>query len=365
MEKKNRKKFDLMDYFSAIRIAAALLLSLLIVFAIILFVSEMPGVAIQKLMTGPLETKRSFFNVIVRGIPLVFTGLGLTLCLKSGIFNISSDASFYMGAVVATAIAISWPLPNIVHQIVLIGAAAIVGGLISMLPVIVNKYTRVNPVVLAIMAHSIFYYFGLSIISSFFLEKSGSWGSYKFPDDARLGTMIKGTSLHYGFVIVILVTLFVIFLMNKTSFGYKVRVTGSNPAFAKTSGIRTGFIILLAQFIGGAIAGMGGAIEMVGVYKRFQWQTQTNYVWDGLLIYMLANGNPVFIPITAFFIAYLRVGAEIMSRSSDLDPEIVTFLQGIIILLVASQRFLYFLKKRHDQKLSLKQAEAEEGGAAA
>lgn len=354
-----------MDYFSAIRIAAALLLSLLIVFAIILFVSEMPGVAIQKLMTGPLETKRSFFNVIVRGIPLVFTGLGLTLCLKSGIFNISSDASFYMGAVVATAIAISWPLPNIVHQIVLIGAAAIVGGLISMLPVIVNKYTRVNPVVLAIMANSIFYYFGLSIISSFFLEKSGSWGSYKFPDDARLGTMIKGTSLHYGFVIVILVTLFVIFLMNKTSFGYKVRVTGSNPAFAKTSGIRTGFIILLAQFIGGAIAGMGGAIEMVGVYKRFQWQTQTNYVWDGLLIYMLANGNPVFIPITAFFIAYLRVGAEIMSRSSDLDPEIVTFLQGIIILLVASQRFLYFLKKRHDQKLSLKQAEAEEGGAAA
>ncbi len=365
MEKKNRKKFDLMDYFSAIRIAAALLLSLLIVFAIILFVSEMPGVAIQKLMTGPLETKRSFFNVIVRGIPLVFTGLGLTLCLKSGIFNISSDASFYMCAVVATAIAISWPLPNIVHQIVLIGAAAIVGGLISMLPVIVNKYTRVNPVVLAIMANSIFYYFGLSIISSFFLEKSGSWGSYKFPDDARLGTMIKGTSLHYGFVIVILVTLFVIFLMNKTSFGYKVRVTGSNPAFAKTSGIRTGFIILLAQFIGGAIAGMGGAIEMVGVYKRFQWQTQTNYVWDGLLIYMLANGNPVFIPITAFFIAYLRVGAEIMSRSSDLDPEIVTFLQGIIILLVASQRFLYFLKKRHDQKLSLKQAEAEEGGAAA
>lgn len=365
MEKKNQKKFDIMNYFSAIRIFAALALSLVVVFVIILFVSEMPGLAIQKLMTGPLETKRSFFNVVVRAIPLIFTGLALTLCLKSGIFNISSDASFYMGAVVATAIAIAVPLPNIVHQIVLIAAAAVVGGLISMLPVIVNKYTRVNPVVLAIMANSIFYYFGLSIISSFFLEQSGSWGSYKFPDDARLGTMIKGTSLHYGFLIVILVTIFVIFLMNKTSFGYKVRVTGSNPAFAKVSGIRTGFVILMAQFVGGAIAGMGGAIEMVGVYRRFQWQSQTQYVWDGLLIYMLSNGNPTFIPLTAFFIAYLRVGAEIMSRATDLDPEIVTFLQGIIILLVASQRFLYFLKKRHDQKMSLKQAEAEEGGAAA
>ena len=161
----------------------------------------------------------------------------------------------------------------------------------------------------------------------------------------------------------IVVTLLVIFLMNKTSFGYKVRVTGSNPTFAKASGIKTGLVILMAQFLGGAIAGMGGAIEIVGVYKRFQWQTQTNYVWDGLLIYMLANGNPIYIPLTAFFIAYLRVGAEIMSRASDLDPEIVTFLQGIIILLVASQRFLYFIKQRHDQKMSLKQAE--EGGAAA
>ena len=214
------------------------------------------------------------------------------------------------------------------------------------------------------MANSIFYYFGMSIVSSFFLEPGGTWGSYKFPDHARMGTMIQGTTLHYGFLVMIAVTIFVIILMNKTSFGYKVRVTGSNPDFAKASGIKTSFVILLAQFIGGAIAGMGGAIEVVGVYKRFQWQSQTNYVWDGLLIYMLSNGNLTYIPLTAFFIAYLRVGAEIMSRATGLDPEIVTFLQGIIIFLVASQKFLYFIKRRHDQKMSLKQAE-EEGGAAA
>lgn len=77
-----------------------------------------------------------------------------------------------MGAVVASAIAIACPLPNGLHQLALISAAAVVGGVISMLPVIVNKYTKVNPVVLAIMANSIFYYFGLSIISSFSLRKA-------------------------------------------------------------------------------------------------------------------------------------------------------------------------------------------------
>ena len=73
MEKNQKRKFDIMDYFSVIRTIAALLLSMVIVFVIILFVSETPGLAIQKLMTGPLETKRSFFNVVVRAIPLVFT----------------------------------------------------------------------------------------------------------------------------------------------------------------------------------------------------------------------------------------------------------------------------------------------------
>ena len=236
MENKTQKtkKFDIMNYFGIIRIVAALLLSMVLVFAIIFFVSETPGVAIQKLMLGPLETKRSFFNVIVRAIPLVFTGLGLTLCLKSGIFNISSDASFYMGAVISTAIAISVPLPNIAHQTVQILVAAVIGGLISMLPVIINKYTKVNPVVLAIMANSIFYYFGLSIISTFFLEPSGSWGSYKFPDDARLGTMLKGTTLHWGFVIMIVVTLLVILFDEQDLFWLQGACNGKQSGFCQS-----------------------------------------------------------------------------------------------------------------------------------
>lgn len=361
----NKKKFDIMNYFSVIRTIIAMAIALLIVFAIIFFVSEDPVLAIQKLMLGPLQTKRSFFNVIERAIPLIFTGLALNIVLRSGVFNIAADGAFYMGAVIATAIAIEVQLPNIVHQMVLIVVAAIAGGFISMLPVLINKYTKVDPTVLSIMFNSIFYYLGLSIISAFFLEGSGSWGSAKFPDHARLGRMIEGTSLHYGFLVLIASVIFVVVLMEKSSFGYKVRVTGINPAFAKAAGIKTGRVILGAQFIGGLFAGMGGAIEMVGMNKRFYWQSQVNYVWDGLLVHMLANQNPAFIPLTAFFIAYLRIGAEIMSRSTDLDPEVVTLLQGIIILLVASERFLYKIKQKHEQKLALEQAEAataQEGG---
>lgn len=84
MEKKTQKtkKFDIMNYFGVIRIAAALLLSMVLVFVIIFFVSETPGVAIQKLMLGPLETKRSFFNVIVRGNPAGVYGAGTDFVFK-------------------------------------------------------------------------------------------------------------------------------------------------------------------------------------------------------------------------------------------------------------------------------------------
>ena len=92
------------------------------------------------------------------------------------------------------------------------------------------------------------------------------------------------------------------------------------------------------------------------MYKRFQWQLPVVYVWDGLLVHMLANQNPYFIPLAAFFIAYLRVGAEMMSRAAGIAPEVVAFLQAIVILLVASDKFLYGFKKRHERKMALAQA---------
>lgn len=361
-----KKKTDLVaKYFSVIRILSAIAIALAIIFAIIFFVSSDPLFAIKKLVLGPLETKRTFFNVLERAVPLIFSGLALNIILRSGVFSIAADGSFYMGAVTATALAIKISLPNVLHQCVLILAAAIIGGFISTLPIVLQKYTKVNATVLSIMFNSIFYYVGYSIVSAYLLEKeSGQWGSAYFPDSARLGNMLKGTSMHWGFLIMIGVVVFVIVLMEKTSFGYKVRVTGINKSFAKSAGIKTGGVILGASFISGAVAGMGGAIEMVGMYKRFQWQTSVNYVWDGLMVHMLANENPYSIPLTAFFIAYLRIGAEIMSRATDLDNEIVAFLQCIVILLVGSERFLSVIKKRKEQKAALLQAQeaSQKGG---
>src|SRR5699024_8057618 len=106
----------------------------------------------------------------------------------------------------------------------------------------------------------------------------------------------------------IAVTVLLYLLMFKTKFGYEVRISGSNPEFAKYSGINTAKVIILTQVIAGAVAGLGGAVEQMGMYQRFNWQDSPSYAWDGVIIAILSGNNPKLVPFAAFFLAYIRVG---------------------------------------------------------
>lgn len=92
---------------------------------------------------------------------------------------------------------------------------------------------------------------------------------------------------------------------------------------------------------------------MIGMYTHFQWITAQTYVWDGILINLLAGTRPLMIPVSAFFISYIRSGALVMSRGGDVDSEIVSIIQGIIIMLIASERFMYRMKKRKEEREAL------------
>lgn len=359
---KNQLKKKSFDFYPMIRISAAIGIALFIAMILIFCVGDDPVTAIVKFATGPFTTKRNFFNVIEGMIPLVFTGLAMCVIYRSGYFNMGADGSLYMGAVIAAYIAIKLPMGFGVNQVVILLASGTAGGLICMLPVIIRKYTNANVTVLSIMFNSIFFYVGVSIVSYYLLEP-GQWRSYTFPDDARFGSMISGTSMHYGVVIAFFIWIGIVVLLNKTSFGYKLKATGENKAFAKASGLKTARIIMTAQFIGGALAGVGGAIEMVGLNSRFSWSSPVNYLWDGILVNLLAGSRPELIPLAAFGLSYLRIGASIMSRSTNIDNEIVAIVQGIIILLVASERFLYHIKRKREQKEALIQVDQANGGA--
>jgi simple sugar transport system permease protein len=98
--------------------------------------------------------------------------------------------------------------------------------------------------------------------------------------------------------------------------------------------------VVYAQVIGGIIVGIGGATEVLGMYTRFQWQTLPGYGWDGMMVAILARSNPVLVPIAAFLLSFLRIGADLMARQTDVPSEVVSIIQGIMIMLVAAESFL-------------------------
>lgn len=133
---------------------------------------------------------------------------------------------------------------------------------------------------------------------------------------------------------------------------------GENKNFAKYSGIGVTGTILLSQIIGGAIAGLGGAAYMMGSQQRFNWEWRSGYGWDGLIIAIIARNNPKFVPVGAFLLAYLRIGSDIMSRGTDVQNEVVSIIQGVIIILIAATGFLAGYKKKLTVKMTREAADA-------
>ena len=342
--------------FTAVRLSCAFAIAILLTVAIIFSISEEPTTAIYNLFLGPLQSKRHFFDVLASSVPLMFTGIALGLVFKSGNFSMIADASLYTGGVVAAAIAILIPMPMIIHPIVIFIVAMIVGGIIGSIPAILKVKFKANELVTSLMFNYVFFYLGIYTVNRFFVDRqAGTFASLRYSPTATLGNMLSGTKLHWGFVIAIAVVIALYILVYKTKFGYEIRISGSNPEFAKYSGINTSKVIILTQVIAGAVAGLGGAVEQLGMYQRFNWQDSPSYAWDGVIIAILAGNNPKFVPFASLFLAYIRVGADLMSRRSDVQNELVSIVQAVLILFITAERFMAHWKQKQEAKKALKE----------
>ena len=342
--------------FTAVRLSCAFAIAILLTVAIIFSISEEPTTAIYNLFLGPLQSKRHFFDVLASSVPLMFTGLALGLVFKSGNFSMIADASLYTGGVVAAAIAILIPMPMIIHPIVIFIVAMIVGGIIGSIPAILKVKFKANELVTSLMFNYVFFYLGIYTVNRFIVDRqAGTFASLRYSPTATLGNMLSGTKLHWGFVIAIAVVIALYILVYKTKFGYEIRISGSNPEFAKYSGINTSKVIILTQVIAGAVAGLGGAVEQLGMYQRFNWQDSPSYAWDGVIIAILAGNNPKFVPFASLFLAYIRVGADLMSRRSDVQNELVSIVQAVLILFITAERFMAHWKQKQEAKKALKE----------
>lgn len=332
-------------------------ISLILAFIIIFIVSENPGEAMKAFLLGPLSSKNYSLSIITRTSILVFTGLALTVVFRGGMFNMSIEGGVYLGGVAATVAALFLKMPSGIHQVACLLVAAVVGGVFCAIPGILKKKWNTDEFVVSLMMNYVALYLGYFVINQFYLDTSLSrFGSLELPETARLPKLITGTSIHAGVLIMIVVAVIMCFYLLKTRQGYQITMIGINRRFGDYSGMKTGMFIILTQALAGILAGLGGGVEVLGMYDRFQWTALPNYGWDGVIVAMLAKNNPVMVPIAAVFLTYLRVGSDIMATRSDVPAQLNTVIQAIIIMLITSPALIAGLKRRAVVKEAMKDA---------
>lgn len=332
------------------RILAAIGIAYAIALILLFAISKDTLFIIRQFISGPLSSPRRIGSIINLAIPFTFTGLCFCFMYAVNKFNLAGEGIFMFSGCIITLAALfleGFRLPSAVMVSVLIVTGGVTGFVISMVPAYLDARFHANIVVVSLMLNSILAFLSIWLLKYFMRDPSiGSLGSFPLPDTARLPSVFGGFRIQAGLFAAAAGVILMILLFTKTVFGYKMRVVGKNPNFARASGINMMGTIVLAQLIGGALAGIGGTCEILGNYDRYKWVVSTQHGFDGLMVAVLARRNPALVPVAALLLAYIRIGADVVNSKGDIPIEFITVIQGIVILLVAAEEFMGSFKKR-------------------
>lgn len=338
---------------NAITTAIAIGISLVLAILLIMLVSADPANAIYQFLIGPLSSKRQLGNILTTAATISYTGIAVCIMFQASMFNMAAEGACFLGGLAGAIVASSLDLPPVLCLVLPMLAGMIVGGIIGLIPGLLRAKLNANEMVSSLMLNYAILYFGLYILKNFFIDKSaGQVATAKLAKASRLPNLIKGTGVHGGVILVIFVIVLAYVFLYKTRSGHHLRVYGQNANFARYTGIGVGGVIVSSQVLGGAVAGLGGAVEIMGMYQRFQWTALPGYGWDGIIIAILARNKPQFVPLAALFIAYLRTGANCMNTYADVPKELITVIQAIMMILVTAEALTGGLK----QKIAIKEA---------
>ena len=358
--------------FELVRGAAAIALALGVGTVFIFLSSDEPFTALRYLLIGPLVSLKGgiasfntqgFYTILAAMIPTIFTGLAVCVMFSSNQFNLAGEGVVMVGGFVAALCGIYLHMNTGWHAVVCVLVAAIIGGVIMLVPALLKVRLGASEMVTSLMLNYICMFLVLHFLNYNFADRSkGSTQTYAFADSAKTGQLVSGGSkLTWGFVVAIVFVAIIALFLYRTRWGYAIRMIGINQAFSKYSGMNVGGTIVLSQVVGGALSGIGGGLEVLGRYSTFLWKELPGYGWTGITIAILAKNNPLLVPFAAFFIAYLNKGCQLMATYCDVPSEMIDIIQAAIFLFFAAEQFL----SGYRQKIVVKNTRADLAKAAA
>ena len=292
------------------------------------------------LVQGSILSINGLVDTIVNATPLILVGLAVGLGFKAGLFNIGGQGQFLMGAVASAAAgaALSQSSPVIAIPLALLAGMA-AGALYGFIPGFLKAVTGAHEVVTTIMLNYVAIYVVAYLITGPLRQAGASFavspdvGAARLPAILNVGT---GHAGHVGILIPLLVVPAMWWLLYRSTIGFEIRTVGANPDAALYAGMRPRRLVVLALTLGGLLAGLAGALEILGVSGNMPAAYSTNIGYDAITVALLGRANPVGIVFGGLLLGAMRAGAPLMETVADVPRQMVDVLQGIILFFLAA-----------------------------
>jgi general nucleoside transport system permease protein len=280
-------------------------------------------------------------NTIVAAVPLVITGLGLSIAYRSGAFNVGGQSQVIMGGVAASWVGFSFAgMPWLPHVLLAFAAAAVGGALAGLIPGVLKAATGASEVIVTIMLNYIAANFLTYLLSGTFFRVSGQGdnpvGRVTLPS-ATLGPLFGPyLPVNTGLVVAVIVVIFVAVLLNRSRLGFEFQIAGASKAAARVAGIRQARVYIGAFALSGAIVGLAGGVQILGVTQQLQTGFGADIGYLAILVAFVGANRPLGIVLAALLYGALQSGGLTMQFSSGISYQLTSVIQALIVLFVTA-----------------------------
>lgn len=335
------------------------LLSILIGFAVgaifLLAVNISPVEAYEKLFTSIFSSPKSLSYCVVYATPLIILGLSVAFSFRTGVFNIGAEGQFVVGSMAACVVGILVPAPPVILPILCIAAAAVAGALWGIIVGFLKVKWGINEVLSMIMFNWIAFYLSNYIADIPLIKSEGNAEATKNVQEAAMillpESWIKGLGLcnsaSWGIFIAAALAVMVYVIIEKTSLGYRLKAVGFNRDAAEYGGINANLSIMTALAISGAMSGIAGATNLLGIGQRIAiFSAQESYGFQGIIAALIGANNPLGVFVGGLFYGAIKYGGSRLNIIGA-PSEVVNVIMGTVIFLIAiSHIFNFRLKKK-------------------
>jgi simple sugar transport system permease protein len=301
------------------------------------------GKSFVALFVGSVGSLNAISETLTAAVPLVLAGLGLALGFRAGLFNIGAEGQLLLGGMAAVIFGFSFPgLPFVVLMPLCLLAGALAGACYASIAGALKAATGAHEVISTIMLNLISFRLLDYLLRRPWIQKEGRSDpiSKSVPDNAQLPRLLDwiepNLRVHAGVFLMLIAVFVVYWILFRSKIGFAFRASGENPDAARYAGMHSGLIIVAAMATAGALAGLAGAAQVLGVLDRASPGFSAGIGFDAIAVALLGRSHPFGVLFAGILFGGLEAGGRQMQVDAGVSIDLIGIIQALIIVFIAA-----------------------------